>query len=130
MYDYKKYGDSPTCLNDEFYIGNKSALVQGFGITDGQESNIDKKKLFEGELVTVSNKDCTEWVQANAAKYEQGNEYLPYGTGSTFKELPQGINGQILCSRGFLSEETGKINVSIFKNIVSSYKGMAIIKIL
>ena len=115
MYDYEKYGDSPACLNSEFDIQNKDALAQGFGVTDNQESNlkdVDNAQLYEGKLVTVSDENCTQWVQANAKKYETGNEHIPYGTGHTFAELPQGINKQILCSRG-IELENGVITVSI-----------------
>ena len=49
LYDYEKYGDSPTCLNREFDIQNKDALAQGFGVTDNQESNlkdVDNAQLY------------------------------------------------------------------------------------
>ena len=126
LYDYEKYGDSPTCLNSEFDIHNKDALAQGFGVTDDKESN-DKDvdgnaQLYEGKLVTVSHENCTQWVQDNAKKYDK-EDALQYGNGSTFLELPQGINKQILCSRG-IELENGLITVSIivvFMNLGTTY---------
>ena len=125
MYDYEKYGDSPTCLNSEFDIQNRDALAQDFGVTDDKESNlkdVDNAQLYEGKLVTVSNENCTQWVLANANKYDI-TDALPYGNGYTFSELPQGINKQILCSRG-IELENGLITVSIivvFMNLGTTY---------
>ena len=111
MYDFEVYGDSPTCLNDKFDIANKDAYIQGFGVTNKFNANVEEKQLFEGQVVTVSNENCTKWTQANAGKHEF--HPVPYGTGSTYKELSEGINKQILCSRGILQADGETISVSI-----------------
>ena len=33
IYDYEKYGDSPTCLGEENDLDQQIGLVQGFGIS-------------------------------------------------------------------------------------------------
>ena len=110
LYDFEVYGDSPTCLNDKFDIANKDAYIQGFGVTNKFNANVEEKQLFEGQVVTVSNENCTLWTQANADELEFLP--LPYGNGSTFGELKHGINKEILCSRGIVQAD-GVISVSI-----------------
>ena len=113
LFDYEIYGDSPICLNDKFDISNKEAIIQGFGIpfgiTDFNQIDYNSPQLKQAKVITVSNENCTKWVQANAGKYEQF--LVPYGNGFTFNELPNGINREILCSRGIL-QENGSISVS------------------
>ena len=111
MYDFELYGDSPTCLNDKFDIANEVATIQGFGVTDKDNSNAEEGQLFEGQVVTVSNENCTKWTQANADEFEFFP--LPYGNGSTFGELKHGINKEILCSRGIVQADGETISVSI-----------------
>ena len=113
MFDYEKYGDSPTCLNDKFDISNQKATIQGFGLTDGNKGNEEENKLGEAKVLTVSNEDCIKWVQANSKELEPADGAPPYGNGTTFGELPEAINRQILCSKG-IEFENGVISVSIY----------------
>ena len=112
LFDYEMYGDSPACLNDKFDISNKEAIIQGFGIpfgiTDFNQIDYNSPQLKQAKVITVSNENCTKWVQANAGKYEQF--LVPYGNGFTFNELRNGINREILCSRGIL-QANGLISV-------------------
>ena len=110
LHDYDKYGDSPTCLNDKFNIGNIEATIQGFGLT-GPEAIKGSKKLLEAKVITATNENCTRWVKGNAKRVEFG-EALPYGRGYTFAELPDGIDHGILCSWG-IENEDGIITVSL-----------------
>ena len=109
MFNYEIYGDSPTCLNDKFDISNKEAIIQGFGLTSDYENH--GPRLKQNKVVTVSNENCTKCVQANAKELEAYG--LPYGNGFTFSELPNGINREILCSRGIV-QENGVISVSTY----------------
>ena len=119
LFDYEIYGDSPICLNDKFDISNKEATIQGFGIADSKYSNAEEANLKQAKVVTVSNENCTKWVQANAEELETFK--LPYGNGFTFNELPNGINKEILCSRGILQED-GSISVSTLHIDVVKYE--------
>ena len=110
LFDYEIYGDSPICLNDKFDISNKEATIQGFGALDNSFNSYNfEGNLKQAKVVTVTNENCTKWVQANAEELETIK--LPYGNGFTFNELPNGINKEILCSRGIL-QENGSISVS------------------
>ena len=110
MYDYAKYGDSPTCLNDKFDIGNEEAIIQGFGINKLGEL---AKGLQEAKQITATNENCTRWVQGNAKQFENApdDQQIPYGQGYTFAELSDGINNGTLCSWGFQTD--GVFTVSI-----------------
>merc|ERR1712223_1834612 len=70
---------------------------------DKDNSKAEEGQLFEGQVVTVSNENCTKWIQANADKFEFFA--LPYGNGSTFGELKHEINKEILCSRGIVQAD-------------------------
>ena len=108
LHDYTKYGDSPTCLNDKFDIGNEEAVIQGFGINESGEL---AKGLQEGKVITATNENCTLWVKDNAERLEFGNA-IEYGKGHTFGELADGINNGTLCSWGIKNEDTGIYTVS------------------
>ena len=110
FYDYDKYGDSPTCLNDEFDIGDIDAIIQGFGITGPTEER-GTNILQEGKVITATNENCTLWVKQNAKHFETGDA-IEYGKGFTFGELADGINNGTLCSWGIKNEDTGIYTVS------------------
>ena len=62
MYKYDQYGDSPTSLNGNFDISNKTATIQGFGIRDTGES---ANGLLEATVITTTNENCTQWIKQN-----------------------------------------------------------------
>ena len=104
MHDYTKYGDSPTCLNDKFDIGNEEAIIQGFGVNEFGEL---ATRLQEAKVITATNENCTRWVKGNAKQFENApdDQQIPYGQGYTFAELHDGINNGTLCSWGFQTDD-------------------------
>ena len=126
LYKYDQYGDSPTCLNGKFDISNKTATIQGFGITDTGES---ANGLLEATVITTTNENCTQWIKQNSKFFESANHALKYGKGYTFAELSdpiscgdysnsdptsclKGIHNGILCSWG-IENEDGNVSVSL-----------------
>ena len=102
MYDYDKYGDTPTCLNEQFDISGKNATGQGFGINEKGE--LPSQKL-NNTKITMSNEECCQWIKNNASSFDADGE---------IRELPQGINSYILCTRGYPeSDENGRIFYSV-----------------
>ena len=97
VYDYDKYGDTPTCLNDQFNISGKNATIQGFGITETGEQRITEDgriQNLENTVITMSNEECCQWIKNNASSFDAEGEIA---------ELPQGLSRYILCTRGFPS---------------------------
>ena len=94
MYDYDKYGDTPTCLNDQFDISGKNATAQGFGKTETGKQIIDDEGIIqnlENTVITMSNVECCKWIKNNASSFKADGEIA---------ELPQGLSRYILCTRG------------------------------
>ena len=96
MFDYEKYGDSPTCLNEDCDIADRESILQGFGKTEiGQFPN----ELLETTVKTITNGECK-----NRMKSFFGNDKI--------RELPNGIERTILCTQGIESDK-GIFSVSI-----------------
>ena len=70
--------------------------MQGVGLTED-----DKLPgiLLETKVITMSNQECTDWMRFNISE----NQYK--------FNLPNGINEQMLCTKGILNEETGIYSV-------------------
>ena len=96
MFDYEKYGDSPTCLNKECEIAGKESILQGFGKTETGEY---PDELLETKVKTITNTECNNWMTSlfNDTK---------------IRELPYGIKRTILCTQGIKSD-AGIFSVSI-----------------
>ena len=97
VYDYDKYGDTPTCLNDQFDISGKNATAQGFGITEtGEQRKVEEGRILnlENTVITMSNEECCQWIKNNASSFDAEGEIA---------ELPQGLSRYILCTRGYPS---------------------------
>ena len=94
MFDYEKYGDSPTCLNEDCEIAGKESILQGFGKT---ETGDFPNKLLETTVNTITNREC-KIANRNA--------------GDQIPQLPYGINRTILCTMG-IEHEGGEYSVRI-----------------
>ena len=55
VFDYEKYGDSPTCLGKEKNLDQQLGLLQGFGIT---EDGINSDGLLEANVTIISREKC------------------------------------------------------------------------
>ena len=114
VYDYDKYGDTPTCLNDQFDISGKNATAHGFGKTETGEQQINEKGIFENlkyTVFTMTNEECCQWIKNNASSFDADGEIA---------ELPQGLNRYILCTRGYLSvNENGMQGFTVSKSSFS-----------
>ena len=111
VYDYDKYGDTPTCLNDQFDISGKNATIQGFGDTQTGKQKIDDEGIIqnlENTIIIMSNEECCKWIKNNASSFDAEGEIA---------ELPQGLNRYILCTRGFPSvNENGMQGFTVSKS--------------
>ena len=96
MYNYEKYGDSPTCLNKDCDIADIEATAQGFGKTETGEF---PNKLLETKVKTIMNEECQNWMSTIFRN-------------NKIKGLPNGINRTILCTRGNEYEQ-GEYSVRI-----------------
>ena len=115
VYDYDKYGDTPTCLNDQFDISGKNATTQGFGNTEKGERNDEGGiENLENIVITMSNEECCQWIKNNASSFDADGEIA---------ELPQGLNRYILCTRGFPSfDDNGNIQAFSVSKASSTLK--------
>lgn len=96
-FDFDKYGDSPTCLNNNYEIGEVEALSQGFGITEnGTQPNV----LLEAKVLTISNEECI--AMSKNTRNAPGDTKITEG---------------VLCTKGIKNEETGIYSVSSRSNI-------------
>jgi len=97
VYDYEKYGDSPTCLDQnlekDVYEG-ATATVQGYGKTEDGEFG----ELLETNVTVITNEDCTAMLKFNGTRKiainRQGISALPYG-----------LNYGMFCAQGQQNEK-------------------------
>ena len=107
IYDFEQFGDSPTCLGDPGNLDGVNALVQGFGLNEKGES---PQGLLETRVEIISNKKCQDSMnwRLNAKKFPQNAKEF------VLKTLPNGIDNHILCTQGYLNEDSGFYSVSVF----------------
>ena len=94
-YNYDKYGDTPTCLDQGKYdiVGN-IATVQGYGETEGGT----RGELLEANVTVISNDQCTEYISYNSSLNSKVKEKI---NGA----LANGIDYGLLCGQGLYNEE-------------------------
>ena len=101
IFDFDTYGDSPMCTGDTELLDGKTAIVQGFGLT---EQGKQPKDLLQTEVYLVSNEKCAQTLRNNISNHlifkKRAKESLEYG-----------IIDQILCSIGFQDKVTGNFSV-------------------
>ena len=98
IYDFDKYGDSPSCLEERDNIDDTAAITQGFGITEA--GKIPNKNL-ETNVTIISNQECYDLLSK-----------VPFPTHKTTikSTLFDGVTDQVVCTKGFL--ENGVVTVS------------------
>jgi len=95
-YDYEKYGDSPTCLDQKpsnVYEG-VTATVQGYGETETGTSGT----LLETKVTIISNENCIEILNHNTTYGESVRTQVT-------EQLPYGLNYGMFCAQGLMNEE-------------------------
>lgn len=105
IFDYEKYGNSPSCIGKDKFIPNQIALQQGAGLTEKDEL----EGLQNVKVKIIQNEECYAKIES-----------APPRIIKTFKqELPEGINEGMLCTLG-IENEDGVIQVSIcFKTVLA-----------
>ena len=99
IYDYEKYGDSPTCLGEENDLDQQIGLVQGFGIT---EDGTAPDNVLEANVTIISNSKCTSEMDKMNKLYKEeiGNA------------LPHGLSDKLLCTQGIWNKKKSVFTVS------------------
>ena len=105
MYDWDIYGDSPTCLAQNYKIDGTKGLVQGYGLT---EDGIYPDSLLEVNVTILSNQQCRRKLQWNL-KYTNIRD----SDRQTIEDaLPEGLNKHLLCTQGIYDWEKDIYSVS------------------
>ena len=116
IYDYEKFGDSPTCLGDSVNLDGVTALVQGYGLTEKETS---PNKLLETYVTIISNKKCQKLMDS---KLRSSNSKFPADAKEVVAEaLPDGLNNHMLCTSGIRDQKTGTFSVSAKKERKNMY---------
>ena len=97
------FGDSPTCLNDQYDIKGSNATLQGFGRVFGTE--LLPEHLLETVVKIISNENCTALLE-NLTGLDKDRANFA---------LPNGVNEPKLCTIGY------KVKVSIDSIKVNRY---------
>ena len=98
-YDFARFGDSPTCIDQGLEKVGKLATVQGYGST---EKGV-KGSLTETQVTVISNNRCSEIMRANISTSQSVRERL---VGS----LPLGLNYGLMCGQGLYNPETSQFS--------------------
>ena len=93
-YDFDKFGDSPSCMDQGSDITDKVATVQGYGFTETGEQG----KLLETNVTVISNQMCKEILNFNVTGNDNNRKRLLQG-------LPLGLDYGLLCAQGIYNEE-------------------------
>ena len=104
IFDFDTYGDSPMCTGDTELLDGKTAVVQGFGLTEKGKQSQD---LLQTNVYLISNEVCAQTLKHNTSNH------LNYKT-RVKNSLKHGIIDQILCSMGFQDKMTGNFSVRFF----------------
>ena len=104
IFDFDTYGDSPMCTGDTELLDGKTAVVQGFGLT---EKGKQPQDLLQTNVYLISNEVCAQTLKHNTSNH------LNYKT-RVENSLKHGIIDQILCSMGFQDKITGNFSVRSF----------------
>jgi len=98
LYDWDIYGDSPTCLAQNYKIDGTKGLVQGYGLT---EDGIYPDSLLEVNVTILSNQQCRRKLQWNLK-----NTNIRDSDRQTIEDaLPEGLNKHLLCTQGIYDWE-------------------------
>ena len=101
-YDYDKFGDSPTCLDQGQRDNiNKIATVQGYGVTEDGEVGT----LLETNVTVITNELCKEYIDYNSTLNKAIKKQIN-------KALDNGLNYGFLCVQGFPSKDGKTISGS------------------
>ena len=95
-YDFDKFGDTPSCLDQGIDITDKIATVQGYGTTETGT----KGKLLETNVTVISNQMCKEILNANITGPNGDNNRK-----KILQALPLGLNYGLLCAQGIFKED-------------------------
>ena len=99
IFDYEKYGNSPSCIGKDKFIPNQIALQQGAGLTEKDEL----EGLQDVKVKIIQNEECYAKIESAPPRIIR-NQFM--------KELPEGINDGMLCTLG-IENEDGVIQVGI-----------------
>jgi hypothetical protein len=93
-YNFDKFGDSPSCLDQGIDITDKIATVQGYGTTETG----DKGTLLETNVTVISNQQCKEILNFNVTDNNNNRKKI-------LQALPLGLDYGLLCAQGIYNEE-------------------------
>ena len=94
-YNYEKFGDTPTCIDQGLEKVGKIATVQGFGLTETGS----KGDLLEANVTVISDEDCVQTLRSNTSANIIARQKI-------IKALPLGLNVGLMCAAGILNKET------------------------
>jgi len=95
-YNFDKFGDSPSCLDQGLDKPDKIATVQGYGTTETG----DKGKLLETNVTVITNQRCKDILNHNVTDNLNNRKKI-------LSALPLGLDYGLLCAQGILDEEKG-----------------------
>merc|ERR1719305_415180 len=93
-YNFDKFGDSPSCLDQGIDITDRIATVQGYGTTETG----DKGTLLETNVTVITNQRCKEILNHNVTGNNNNRKKI-------LQALPLGLDYGLLCAQGIFNEE-------------------------
>jgi len=93
-YDFDKYGDSPSCMDQGIDITDKIATVQGYGTTETGS----KGSLLETNVTVISNQMCKTILNHNVTGNDNNRKKI-------LQALPLGLEYGLLCAQGIYQED-------------------------
>ena len=93
-YNFDKFGDSPSCLDQGIDITDRIATVQGYGTTETGE----KGTLLETNVTVITNQRCKEILNHNVTGNNNNRKKI-------LQALPLGLDYGLLCAQGIYNEE-------------------------
>jgi len=92
-YNFDKFGDAPSCLDQNLDKIGRLATVQGYGLTETGE----RGELLETNVTVITNDDCKRILDFNATSSNSRKKID--------NALPFGLNYGLLCARGEMNEK-------------------------
>ena len=88
IYNYTKFGDSPSCIGEKLDLVNQPVLLQGFGLQPDETIG----ELLQIPLRIISNEECYK-------DFRNEPEYFGQRKSQLQGALYDGITDQVLCSK-------------------------------
>jgi len=93
-YNYDLFGDTPSCIDQGQDNEDRTATVQGYGLTELGE----RGELLETNVTVINNEYCKEILDSNTTDNKNARSKID-------SALPKGLQYGLFCAQGDMNEE-------------------------